>query len=201
MEPEGKAFWISHFSWMLYLTQDQSSSYHLSLPRGSRVCRLVHEPDFWTEHLFTEEMKGGGREWRQDEYEKTMTTVTVWKIRLASHDSDIAPEASPGDWKHSQDDGFHLISVTRWRPPVWPWRVGRVMCHFSTAAAAPGGFISRRHRLPSRSLPGSWPRTFIFIIGKIARAEEAARKSRSAGLWFVRGFFFFWGTRETDGSN
>lgn len=43
----------------------------------------------------------------------------------------------------------------------------------------------------SRSLPGSWPRTFIFIIGKRARAEEAARKSRSAGLWFVSGGFFF----------
>lgn len=27
-----------------------------------------------------------------------MITVTVWKVRLASHDSDIAPEVLPGDY-------------------------------------------------------------------------------------------------------
>lgn len=36
-----KAFWISHSSCMLYLTQAQSSSYHLSLLRGTRFC--THE--------------------------------------------------------------------------------------------------------------------------------------------------------------
>lgn len=134
MEPRGKAFCISHSSWMLYLTLDQSSLYHLSLPRapGSADWCSCLEPDLWTAHLFWEEMgwRGGG-----DEYETTMITVTVWKVCLASHDSYIAPEALPEDctltkWQVSSHH-CHVLET----PGVTPG-CRRVMCQFSAVTAA-----------------------------------------------------------------
>lgn len=132
MEPRGKAFCISHSSWMLYLTQDQSSSYHLSLPRGTRVYRLVQLPWAWFVNC-TPFLRGNGG---GDEYEKTMITVTVWKVRLASHNSDIAPKTLPGDCTLTewQVSSHHRHALER--PGVTPG-CRRVMCQFSAVTAAP----------------------------------------------------------------
>lgn len=116
---------------------------------------------------------GGMRKWK--------ITVAVWRVHPASHDSLLAL------LKITHSSASRVGDVRR-DPGVPAW-------------SCVSSLLLQLHRriystLPPPSiafpLPSSWPRTFIFIIGKSTRAEEAeARKSRSAGsdLWAV---FFFW---------
>lgn len=131
MKPRGKAFCVSRSSGMPYLTPDQSSSYHLSLPRGTRVCGLVQLPWAWFVNC-TPFLRGNVG----DEFEKTMITVTVWKLGLASDDCDIAPEALPVDCSLTErpvsSHHRHVLET----PDVTPG-CRQVMCQSSAVTAAP----------------------------------------------------------------
>lgn len=83
-------------------------------------------------------------------------------------------------------EDYTLVSVTCQRRPAWPRSAGVVVCQFSAVTAAPEDLFHIATPFDCVPLPSSWPRTFIFVIGKSAGAEEAdARRSRSAGcdLW------------------
>lgn len=148
MEPGGKkASWISRSGWMLYLTRDQSSSYHLSLPRGTRFCRLVPSLWVWFSSYIPfrrgNEVGGGG----QEEYEETMITVTVWKVHSASHDSLIVllKITHSAGWQVPSHHGHALetSSVT----PACRWGRVSALCCYSCG----GGFIPRCHLFRLRS--------------------------------------------------
>lgn len=158
-----KAFWISHSSCMLYLTRAQSSSYHLSLLRGTRFCTQLlwgHFSDQTPFHRGYEEM---------------------------NDNSNCLESSSSVTWlSNGAPEDYTLVSVPCQRRPAWPRSAGVVVCQFSAVTAAPEDLFHIATPFDCVPLPSSWPRTFIFVIGKSARAEEAdARGSRSAGcdLW------------------
>lgn len=189
MEPRGKAFCISHSSWMLYLTLDQSSLYHLSLPRGTRVCRLVQLPWAWFVNC-TPFLRGTGLEgwgwWIWDNDDNSNSLESLFSITWLLYSSWSAAWRLHAHKMTSFISSLSRAGDARCDPGVSAGHVSVLRCY-----SCAGGFIPRCHLLRLHSLPTSWPCTLILIIRKRVRAEEAeARKSRSAGCDLWAAFFF-----------
>lgn len=178
-----------HASWMLYLTQDQPSWYHLSLPSGSRVCRLV-QPDLWIAHLFQRKLGGGGGVggwwwwwiWENDDNSNSLeslfsiTWLWYWSVAL-----EIA---------HSQNDRFHLVTVTLLETPGG-CRRGHMSLHAAVSAAPEDLF----HVVISFDcVPCPAPdlaHSFSSSGGEREQRRQQHGKVGVQAVWFVRVFFFF----------